>query len=117
MRLPSKGIAFRPGCMRGSAITFSQAVLRASLDGQTIHENTTFSSSLRCTAMGNEVTPAFDHLQGTVLLEDLRGLDGVLLVLLAVGVRHRGDKSVDIGHVSSPFLQVELELWQRRNFS
>src|SRR5262249_1006142 len=55
MRLPSNGIGFPAGLMRGSAITLSQAAFRASFDGQTIHENTTVSSSLRWTAIGNDV--------------------------------------------------------------
>src|SRR6516164_8796230 len=55
MRLPSNGMGFPSGFMRGSAITLSQAALRASFDGQTIHENTTVSSSLRWTAIGNDV--------------------------------------------------------------
>src|SRR5215467_11404474 len=56
MRLPSNGMGFPSGFMRGSAITLAQAALRASLDGQTIHENTTVSSSLRFTAIGNDVS-------------------------------------------------------------
>ncbi len=42
--------------MRGSAITFLWPASRTSRDGQMIQENTTVSSSLHCTAIGNEVT-------------------------------------------------------------
>src|ERR1700731_4177886 len=55
MRLPSNGMAFPSGLMRGSAITLSQAALGTSLDGQTIHENTTASPCLPLTAIGNDV--------------------------------------------------------------
>src|SRR6516164_5395167 len=55
MRLPSNGMGFASGFMRGSVIILSHAALRASFDGQTIHENTTVSSFLHWTAIGNDV--------------------------------------------------------------
>src|SRR5258705_11713787 len=55
MRLPSDGMGFPAGFMRGLAIILSQAAVRASFDGQRMHENATVSSSLRLTAIGNDV--------------------------------------------------------------
>src|SRR5882724_8647803 len=55
-RLPSKGIGFVSGCTRGSAITFFMPSSRTWREGQVTHENTTVSSSLRLTAIGNDVT-------------------------------------------------------------
>src|SRR6266436_3774852 len=56
MRFPSKGIGFLSGCKRGSAMTFFMPSSRALREGQVIQEKTTVSSSLRLTAMGNDVT-------------------------------------------------------------
>src|SRR5215831_10160337 len=48
------------------------------------------------------VSPALDNAQRTVFLEDGCRLVGVLLELLAVGSRHCGYESVDVGHDVSP---------------
>jgi hypothetical protein len=56
MRFPSKGIGLLSGCIRGSAMNFLCASLRTSRDGQMIQEKMTVSSSLRLTAIGNDVT-------------------------------------------------------------
>jgi hypothetical protein len=56
MRFPSKGIGFVSGCKRGSAMTFFMPSSRTLREGQVIQEKTTVSSSLRLTAMGNDVT-------------------------------------------------------------
>src|SRR5262245_41375403 len=55
-RLPSKGIGLTSGLRRGSVMTFCIPSSRARRDGQSIQENTTVSSFLHFTAMGNEVT-------------------------------------------------------------
>jgi hypothetical protein len=56
MRFPSKGTGFLSGRKRGSAMTFFIPSSRTLREGQMIHEKTTVSSSLRLTAMGNDVT-------------------------------------------------------------
>src|SRR5262245_32141613 len=53
-------------------------------------------------ALGYIVSPALDNAQRTVFLEDGCRLVGVLLELLAVGRRHCGYESVDVGHDVSP---------------
>src|SRR5262245_55707999 len=52
--------------------------------------------------IGYIVSPALDNAQRTVFLEDGCRLVGVLLELLAVGSRHCGYESVDVGHDVSP---------------
>src|SRR4029077_4446026 len=53
-------------------------------------------------ALGYVVSPVLDNAQRTVFLEDGCRLVGVLLEFFAVGCRHRGDESVDVGHDVSP---------------
>src|SRR5262249_60697023 len=57
-------------------------------------------------AIGYIVSPALDNAQRTVFLEDGCRLVGVLLELLAVGSRHRGYESVDVGHDVSPVFRL-----------
>src|SRR5262245_62283538 len=52
--------------------------------------------------IGYIVSPALDNAQRTVFLEDGCRLVGVLLELLAVGSRHCGYESVNVGHDVSP---------------
>src|SRR5215471_9257255 len=120
MRFPSKGIGFLSGCRRGSAMTLFMPSSRTLREGQRIQEKTTVSSSLRLTAMGNDVTlpsgtsspqhsafghivpPALDEFQCAVLLEDDGGGFGMFLVDLAIGGGDRSNKSIVIRHDVSP---------------
>src|SRR5215471_2803766 len=110
MRLPSNGMGFPSGFMRGSAITLSQAALRASFDDQTIHENTTVSSSLRWTAIGNDVilpsgTSSPQHsttLSAPYSLKMAAASSACFLNFSRLAVGTAGYESVDVGHDVSP---------------
>src|SRR5215467_1507202 len=106
MRFPSKGIGFTSGFRRGSAMTFFMPSSRTFRDGQTIQEKTTVSSSLRLTAMGNDVTlpsgtssPQHStNFNAPCSLKTYSGGFGVLLVDFTIGSGNGRNKSIDIGH-------------------
>src|SRR6266511_4393056 len=110
MRFPSKGIGFLSGCKRGSAMTSFMPSSRTLREGQMIHEKTTVSSSLRLTAIGNDVTlpsgtsspPTLHEFQCAVLLEDDGSGFCMFLVDFAIGGGDGRNKSIDIGHDVSP---------------
>src|SRR5204862_149545 len=59
-------------------------------------------------ALGHIVAPAFDELQGPVLLEDRGSGQCMLLVALPIGGRNRRNKPIDVGHDGSPSVRMVL---------
>ena len=97
MRLPSNGMLAPISFMRGSLIIFSLAASRVALSGYSNQEKTTFSSSLALTALRKSVTlPSGTSLSqastwrvDAELLEDRRGVGGMLAIRFLVGLGHR----------------------------
>ena len=116
-RLPSNGIGFWSGCIRGSSIIFGMALSRVALSGHSTHEKMTVSSSLALTARRKSVTvpsgtssPQHSStLRRAQLDEHGVALLRVVDELLLVGRRYGRYESVDVRHRDSP----PLVRWSR----
>src|SRR5262249_5867067 len=114
MRLPSNGMGFLSGCMRGSLIRAFMPASRISREGQMIHEKTTVSSGLHFTAIGSDVTwpPGTSSPQHSTTLRAPFSLKtsarfSVLLERLPVCRGNGRDKSVHIHHGLAPVAALD----------
>ena len=97
MRLPSNGMVAPISFMRGSLIIFSLAASRVALSGYSNQEKTTFSSVLGVhrhaevgdLAFGHVAAPGLDMARDAELVEERRGVRGMLAIVLLVRLGHR----------------------------